>query len=38
MEEMREASKEFITVWPSYLDSEKTLPQGRRIQTEAACE
>lgn len=30
------AAQKFVTVWPPYLDSGKTLPQGRRIPREAA--
>lgn len=38
MEEMRAACKEFITVWPAYIDQGKTIPEGRRIPKERACE
>ncbi|EWM27860.1 signal recognition particle 19 kda [Nannochloropsis gaditana] len=36
-EQLLEDSKTFVTVWPNYLDAEKTLFQGRRIPKEKAC-
>lgn len=35
---MQTAAKAFVTVWPPYIDAEKTLPEGRRIPKEMACE
>jgi hypothetical protein len=29
--------KKFVTIWPNYIDANKTLQQGRRIPKEAAC-
>jgi len=30
-------SKTFVTIWPNYLDADKSLPQGRRIPKDKAC-
>lgn len=38
MQEMQAASPQFITVWPNYIDANKTLPEGRRIPKARACE
>lgn len=35
---MQAAAKEFVTVWPPYLDAERTLPEGRRVPKGTACE
>lgn len=29
--------KRFVTIWPNYIDSTKSLPEGRRIAKEHAC-
>jgi hypothetical protein len=29
--------KTFVTIWPNYLDADKSLPQGRRIPKDKAC-
>lgn len=29
--------KRFLTIWPNYIDANKTIPEGRRIAKEHAC-
>ncbi|KAM3568906.1 hypothetical protein VYU27_008984 [Nannochloropsis oceanica] len=36
-EKFLEDSKTFVTIWPNYLDVDKSLPQGRRIPKDKAC-